>query len=108
LMPLFRPSVQPFLRSEIAMDPAAELARLRVPTLIVSGGHDLQVRATDAQALGQARPDARRFDAPEMNHVLKAAPTGRAEQQAAYSDPQLPLMPGLVDAIASFVKGEGR
>ncbi|MBV8838496.1 MAG: alpha/beta fold hydrolase [Alphaproteobacteria bacterium] len=108
LMPLFRPSVQPFLRSEIAMDPAAELARLRVPTLVVSGGHDLQVTAADAQALAQARPDARRFDVAEMNHVLKAAPAGRAEQQAAYSDPQLPLMAGLVDAIASFVKGEAR
>jgi len=108
LLPLFRPSVQPFLRSEIAMDPAAELAQLRAPLLIASGGHDLQVTAADAQALVRARPDARRFEAPEMNHVLKAAPAGRAEQQAAYSDPTLPLIPGLVDAVATFVKNAGR
>ena len=90
------------------MDPAAEFAQLRLPTLIVSGGHDLQVTAADAQALARARPDARHFDAPEMNHVLKAAPAARAEQQAAYTDPRLPLMPGLAEAIAMFVKGEGR
>jgi len=108
LMPLLRPSVQPFLRSEMAMDPAAELMQVRLPTLIVSGGHDLQVTAADAQALAQARPDARRFDAPEMNHTLKATPAARAEQQAAYTDPRLPLMAGLADAIAAFVKGAAK
>lgn len=108
LAPLLRPSVQKLLRSEIAMDPPAELAQLGMPTLIVSGGHDLQVSAADAGALAGARADARVFRAPEMNHVLKDAPAGRAEQQAAYTDPRLPLAAGLADAIAAFVKGEGR
>jgi pimeloyl-ACP methyl ester carboxylesterase len=104
LLPLLRPSVQPLLRSEIAMDPAREFAQANTPALIVSGGHDLQVTAPDAAALIKARPDARVFRAPEMNHVLKNAPAGRAEQQAAYTDPRLPLAPGLADAIADFVK----
>ena len=104
LMPLLRPSVQPFMRSVLAIDPAGELARLRVPVLVVQGGHDLQVAEADAAALIRVRPDAAVFRSAEMNHVLKLAPAERAAQQAAYSDPNIPLAPGLADAIAGFVR----
>jgi hypothetical protein len=103
LLPLLRPSVQPFMRSLLAIDPPAELARLRVPVLVAQGGHDLQVSEADAAALLRARPDAVVFRSPEMNHVLKIAPAERAAQDKAYSDPSIPLAPGLVDAIAAFV-----
>jgi uncharacterized protein len=104
LMPLLRPSVQPFMRSVLAIDPAGELARLRVPLLVVQGGHDLQVAEADAAALVRARPDAVVFRSVEMNHVLKLAPAERADQQKAYSDPSIPLAPGLADAIVAFVR----
>jgi pimeloyl-ACP methyl ester carboxylesterase len=78
LMSLFRPSVQPFLRSELAVDPAADLHATVLPVLIVSGGHDIQVSATDAALLTAARPDARRLHVNEMNHALKITPAGRA------------------------------
>jgi uncharacterized protein len=104
LMPLLRPSVQPFMRSVLAIDPAGELARLRVPLLVVQGGHDLQVAEADAAALIRARPDAAVFRSAEMNHVLKLAPADRAAQQKAYSDPSIPLAPGLADAIIAFVR----
>jgi hypothetical protein len=104
LSALFRPSVQPFLRSMLAVDPARELHRLRLPVMIVSGGHDLQVGAADAARLAAARPDAVRLDVADMNHVLKIAPADRAGQQAAYANPELPLAPGLADAIADFVR----
>jgi uncharacterized protein len=39
-----------------------------------------------------------------MNHVLKLAPAERAGQQKAYSDPSIPLAPGLADAIIAFVR----
>jgi uncharacterized protein len=103
-MPLLRPSVQPFMRSVLAIDPAGELARLRVPLLVVQGGHDLQVAEADAAALIRARPDAAVFRSAEMNHVLKLAPAERAGQQKAYSDPSIPLAPGLADAIIAFVR----
>jgi hypothetical protein len=38
-----------------------------------------------------------------MNHVLKLTPAERAAQQLAYSDPKIPLAPGLVDAMADFI-----
>jgi uncharacterized protein len=104
LLPLLRPSVQPFMRSLLAVDPAGELAGLRVPVLVVQGGHDLQVSEADAAALLRARPDAASFRSPEMNHVLKPAPAERAAQQRAYSDPTIPLAPGLVDAMVAFIQ----
>jgi pimeloyl-ACP methyl ester carboxylesterase len=103
LLPLLRPGVQPLLRSELAMDAADELKALSLPTLIMSGGHDLQVGKQDTEALVGARPDAKRFHAADMNHVLKITPAGRNEQKTAYADPQLALAPGLIDAIAAFV-----
>jgi uncharacterized protein len=104
LLPLLRPSVQPFMRSLLALDPAGELARLRVPVLVVQGGHDLQISDADADALLRARPDATAFRVPEMNHVLKLAPRERAAQQRAYSDPAIPLAPGLVEAMVGFIR----
>jgi uncharacterized protein len=104
LLALLRPSVQPFIRSLMAIDPPAELAQARIPVLIAQGGHDLQVSEADAAALLRARPDAVVFRSAEMNHVLKLAPAERAAQDKAYSDPSVPLAPGLVDAIAAFVR----
>ena len=104
LAPLFRPSVQPFMRSMLAVDPAGELGSLKVPVMIVSGGHDLQVTAADAALLAKARPDAARLDIADMNHVLKIAPADRGGQQETYANPNLPLAPGLGDAVAEFVR----
>jgi pimeloyl-ACP methyl ester carboxylesterase len=104
LQALFRPSVQPFMISELAVDPAKELGALALPVMIVSGGHDLQISATDAALLSAARPDAVRLDMPEMNHVLKTTPADRAGQQEAYASANVPLAAGLSDAIARFVR----
>jgi pimeloyl-ACP methyl ester carboxylesterase len=90
--------------SELAIDPANELKGLALPVMIVSGGHDLQVSSADAALLAAERPDATRLDVPGMNHVLKLAPPDRAGQQDAYSNPNLPLAEGVVDAIANFVR----
>ena len=38
-----------------------------------------------------------------MNHVLKTAPAGRAAQGPAYSDPSLPVVPKLLDEVATFI-----
>jgi fermentation-respiration switch protein FrsA (DUF1100 family) len=108
LAALFRPSVQPFLRSMLAVDPARELAGLKLPAMVVSGGHDLQVGAADAALLAKARQDAVRLDIAAMNHVLKIAPADRAGQQDAYTNPTLPLAPGLGDAVADFVRRSAR
>jgi fermentation-respiration switch protein FrsA (DUF1100 family) len=103
LAALFRPSVQPFLRSMLAVDPARELAGLKLPVMLVSGGHDLQVGTADVALLAKARADATCLDIADMNHVLKITPADRASQQDSYTNFGLPLAPRLGDAVAEFV-----
>ena len=103
LGPLYRPSVQPYLISWFRHDPAKELAKVNAPVLLVQGTNDLQLRPTDTALLAQARPDATLITIEAMNHVLKLAPSTRAENIALYSRPDVPLAPGLVKAIASFI-----
>lgn len=105
LQRLFRPSVQPFLISLINIDPAQKLAQLSLPTLIVSGGHDLQVGKADYDALRAANPGATAVRIADMNHVLKDAPAARKPNLATYSDPNLPLSAQLKRAVTSFVTG---
>lgn len=105
LMALFRPSVQPYMRSWLPLDPATELANLRCAVLIVQGTHDLQVDAADAERLHAARPSARLVRIDGMNHLLKAAPLERAANLRIYAEPDLPLAPGLLPLLADFLHG---
>jgi pimeloyl-ACP methyl ester carboxylesterase len=74
LMPLFRLSVQDYLLSVFAIDPAKEIARLTVPILIVSGTSDRQVPVAEGDILARAAPRPRRLIITDMNHVLKSCP----------------------------------
>ena len=103
LYALFRPSVQPYLISEYKYDPAKEIAKLRIPVLIVQGTHDIQVDVKDARLLAAADPRAKLLLIDGMNHILVDAPAERAANIATYSEPQLPLDPHLVPAIARFL-----
>ncbi|HUJ13536.1 MAG TPA: alpha/beta fold hydrolase [Thermoanaerobaculia bacterium] len=104
LFALYRPSVQPYLISWFHYDPAAELAKVRVPVLIIQGTTDIQVSVDDARALAAAQPHARLDIIDGMNHVLKTASGDASKQMASYGDPNLPLASGLVDVIAQFVR----
>jgi pimeloyl-ACP methyl ester carboxylesterase len=103
LAPLFRPSVQPYLISMLAVDPVALARSYTGPILIVQGTTDLQTSIADAQALRAARDGIALRLIDSMNHVLKVATSDRQENFGTYADPDLPLAPGLVDAIAGFV-----
>ena len=104
LASLFRLSVQPYMISWIKYAPAAEVARLAVPVLIVQGTHDIQVSVDEARALKAAKPDAELLLVEGMNHVLKNAPTDRLQNIATYSNPDLPIAPDVPKAIASLAR----
>lgn len=100
---LFRPSVQPYIISWFKYDPAAEIAKLKVPVLVVQGTTDIQVPVKDAKLLAASKPDARLLLIDGMNHVLKDVPDDKAQQIASYSDPSLAIDPTLVSEIIKFV-----
>lgn len=105
LAALFRPSVQPYLISWFRYTPSEEIAKLSVPTLIIQGSTDLQTSEEDAKLLAAGLPVAKLLMVEGMNHILKNAPPGRAEQMPIYSDPSVPVVPQLLDEVARFVKG---
>jgi hypothetical protein len=104
---LFRQSVQPYLVSWFRHDPALVLAALDIPSLVVQGTTDLQVPVEDGERLAAAGKRTTLARIEGMNHVLKAAPAERDANLAAYSDPALPLAPGLVEALRGFLAGAG-
>lgn len=104
LQALFRPQTQPFLKAALAYDPAALLKTVKGPVLIVQGNNDIQIAPENGQRLKAARPDATLVELDGVNHVLKVAPANRAGNIATYADPSLPLAPGVVPAIAAFLK----
>lgn len=103
LAALFRPSVQPYLISWIGLDPVDLIRSYEGPVMIGHGSTDIQVGMVDANALSAARPAARLVVWDGVNHVLKLAPADRAANIAVYSDPALPLAPGVVDDVAGFI-----
>ncbi|WP_437652414.1 alpha/beta hydrolase [Sorangium sp. So ce1182] len=105
-MGLFRPSVQPYIASWMKHDPAAEIEAVTAPILIVQGTTDIQVKVEDAELLAGARPDAELVVIEGMSHMLKEATLANASQQAAYTDPTLPVVARLFEALEEFIPAE--
>lgn len=103
LAAMFRPSVQPYLMSWFAYDPARAIASVQAPVLILQGTADIQVSVEDARLLAAGHPGATLVLLEGVNHILKNAPADRAANIATYADPDLPLAPDVVPAIADFV-----
>lgn len=108
LQPLFREDVQGFVISLFSYDPAQLVRDYAGPVLVMQGTTDLQVTMADADALAGARPGVELARLEGVNHVLKLAPADRAANIAAYSNPNLPLAPGIAERIAAFITANAR
>lgn len=106
LQALFRPSVQPYMMSWLKYNPATELQHVKGRVLLIQGTTDIQVNATDAEALKQGDEKAELLYLEGMNHILKNAPEDRTKNLATYADPTLPLHPKLLPAIYKFIANE--
>lgn len=100
---LFRPSVQPYMISWIKYDPQKELAKLKIPVMIVQGTTDIQVALADANRLAKACPGAKLVIIEGMNHILKQAPADRQMNLLAYTQPDLPLKKELSSCLIIFL-----
>ncbi len=104
LLSIFRPSVQPYIKSWMKYIPCEEIKKLHTPVMIIQGGHDLQVNPNEASLLKSCKPAATFLLLDSMNHILKNAPLTRVENMATYSMQALPLSGSLSDAIAAFIE----
>jgi uncharacterized protein len=104
LQDIFRPSVQPLLRSILRLDPQMLLVNRREPVLIIGGGADNQVTRADFDALLAARRDALAHWSDRMTQVLKNADAQDPRQLNVNTDPARPLAADMVAAIVGFVK----
>jgi hypothetical protein len=96
------PSLQPGIASAFTEDPIPPLQKIEEPILIVAGGRDSQLARLDFLALTTAAFAAKTLWVPEMNHVL-ADVTDDADDLAAYNQPERPLDPDMIEAIADFI-----
>jgi len=102
---IFRPGVQPFMRSWIEYDPAEEIAKLDMPMLIVNGTSDLQVEPKEAELLKEAAPNAKLVVLENMNHVFRDIPgNDDLENSKSYNEPNRPLHPELIPTLVGFIK----
>lgn len=106
LLSLFHPSVQPFLCSSMAFDPAELMSRVEQPTLVISGGRDIQVTKENAERLMAGAKCGEHIHFEQMTHILKDADTNDRIQQLVnvYINANLPLTEGISEAIIKFVK----
>lgn len=105
LMSVFYPAVQPYEISWFKYDPAAEIAKLSAPVLIIQGNNDVQIPVADGHRLAAAAgPHGRLVVVDSMTHVLKLAGSDQQSQMRTYTDPDIPLAPQLVSAVVDFIR----
>ena len=106
LASIFRPSLQPFIRSWMQYNPAEEIKKLTIPVLILAGDRDLQVLPSEGEVLKAAHPAATYTIIPNMNHILREIKEkdGDLVNQKSYNEPKRPIIPTLIEAVVSFVK----
>lgn len=104
LNPLFRKSVQPYMISWFRYNPEEEIAKLKVPILVVGGSTDVQMGMEHAVALAKSNRHARLVSISGMNHIFKKVSGNLQQQLPSYGDPTLPITEELVEEIASFIK----
>ena len=105
LKTLYRKSVQPYLISWFRYDPAKEIAKLKIPVLILQGDKDIQVSTRESQKLFMARMFSSYYIIENMNHVLKHCESeNMLTQLETYKSPEFPVKPELIEKITRFIK----
>lgn len=104
LASLLRESLQPYLRSYFSYTPTEEIAKLKIPILIIQGGQDLQTTTKEGEMLKEAAPDAEYQYFKKMNHVLKQVDESQEQNRAAYVDPDFPLPSEFIIELANWIK----
>ncbi len=102
LMMLFAPQNQPFFKEWMTFDPSEEIKKVVVPTLILNGDKDLQVKINDAEILKKAKPTSEISIIKNMNHVVKEIHKNEDNLKSYYSK-DFPISQELIKRIVLFI-----
>ncbi len=97
------PALKPFVIDMMRFMPTVEIAKVRVPTLIIHGKTDVSVPFASGVRLSKAKPDAQFYLHESMNHVLKDGDLNLLDTKKVNENPNLPLSTGLVSTIVNFI-----
>ena len=103
LMSIFAKPNLPFIGSWIKYDPVKEIGNIKMPTLIINGAKDIQVKIADAKALKEGNPNAKMIIIDNMNHVLKHIEKD-TDNMPSYFSPDYDLSKELIQTLTEFVK----
>tara|TARA_R110002012_G_scaffold147250_2_gene305663 strand:+ start:2728 stop:3648 length:921 start_codon:yes stop_codon:yes gene_type:complete len=104
LVSIFRPSVQPFMKTWMRYDPATELSKISIPILLVNGSKDLQVNEKEGEILKNSNPKAKSIHVKDMNHVLKIIEGDDLENSKSYNESYRPVATELIEHLVTFIK----
>ena len=91
-------------REFLSYDPRADLARIAVPVLAVTGGKDLQVPAADLDAIAATVPGpVTTLRIPDLTHTLRRQP-GPASLRAYRAELRRPVDGEVLDTVASWCR----
>ncbi|MCS6809025.1 MAG: alpha/beta hydrolase [Bacteroidota bacterium] len=103
---LMRPSLQQYVLSLNKYNPVEEIAKLRIPIIVLHGTLDFSISDEHAKALVAANPRATYYAMHNMGMNLKNA---TQEASVAWSErSKIPVMPKLVDLLANFIYSVGQ
>lgn len=109
LSSLYRKSVQAYLMSWFQYNPAKEIAKLKVPVLILQGDKDIQVSTQESQKLFMARMLSSYYIIENMNHVLKHCESENLiGQLPTYTNPEYPIKSELIERVVGFIRQQQR
>jgi pimeloyl-ACP methyl ester carboxylesterase len=102
LASIFRAGVQPYLMSWFKYTPTEEIAKLKIPVLIIQGQQDIQVPAAAGEALDHYAQNSTLKIYPNMNHVLKDV-NSEEENRRSYGDASISLCAPMVKDLINWV-----
>lgn len=106
LYSLFRPSVQQYMISWFRYNPSLEIAKIKIPILIIQGNNDIQVPVTEAVLLHASNPKSRLLLVDSMNHIFKIVENDYNKNLASYSNPELAISDKMLQNIIAFIREE--
>ena len=102
LISIFAKQNLAFFRNWMSYDSLKEIAKIKIPVLIINGTKDLQVKVSDANALSAANKKAQLAIIENMNHVLKSIEKDE-DNMKSYCSPDYTISSELVKTITKFV-----